>query len=83
MNFRVCLSFSLSSIFRPVYTHPCMFMLADNVEGSGCVKPNRYVFLMYIYVCDMCLCVCVCVFTYVFYFTCVFVQKIMGRRDSF
>lgn len=29
------------------------------------------------------ICVCVCVYLHLFYFTCMFVQKIVGRRDFF
>lgn len=88
MNFRVCLSLSLSlcpsSIFRPVCTHLCMFMLAANVEGYDYVSPNRYVLFMCIYIYGMCPCLCVFIYMlHVFYFTCIFVQKIVGRRDFF
>ena len=60
MNFRVflSLSLSLSSIFRPVCTHLCMFMLANNVDGQPSVYPHRYVLFMSIYLCDICLCLC-------------------------
>lgn len=70
MNFRVC----VSSIFRPVCTHPCMFMLADNVEGYGYVYLSRCVLFMCIYICDLCVSVfymCLCL--HVFYFTYIFV----------